>query len=71
MEGYRDLGFAVLKNAVYEYYEKIRYYGLSVEEAEKYLNINEVWFDVTGINEEWFKENLRKRGKQIWQERKR
>ena len=66
MEGYRNLGYTVLKNAVMDYYEKIRN-GINLEVAEKQLDIDDVWFFVTDVNKEWFLEKVHKRGKEIWQ----
>jgi hypothetical protein len=66
MEEYRRLGFYVLAKAVYDYYYKIRQ-GQDLSLAEKQLDINDVWFDVTNTNKEWFMEKVLKEGEELWQ----
>ena len=68
MEEYRNLAYAVLRTAVYDYYDRIRQ-GVKDDFAERQLDIDDVWFFMCDINKEWFMEKVHKRGEEIWQQK--
>ena len=69
MEEYKILGYAVLKQAVYDYYKKIKK-GYPLQIAERQLDINNIWFEVTKVNKKWFYEQVHKKGREIWEQQK-
>lgn len=66
LDDYKNLGYAVLRAAVLEYFRKLTV-SKHKENAERELIIDDVWFDITGVNREWFMEKVHKRGEEIWQ----